>query len=636
MKQFLTRTKLTLGQITAVAYVFILLKQFYLPNVPLLTISFHVFTTTALVLLFSPSKQEDKLGVWTLIFDLIGYMVCAFLVAYYWMNIDRIQVRFDMIDPVLIGERIAFWVGIPLILEGVRRTTGWSLVLVVLGFIVYGSGYVNLPGFFNFSGFKVSEFIEITMLGTDGVFGVASDAMVNLVFYFILFGVIFSITGGGEVFIDLSLKLFGKFKGGAAKVAVFSSSLFGMVSGSAVANVTTTGVMTIPLMKRMGYSPEEAAAIEAVASTGGQLVPPIMGVGAFVMAELLGIPYSRIAISGIIPAIAFYISLFLSVDLLANKKNLALLDYEIIKQKSKMLKTKIHLLLGPITIIFFIFRGYSVPYSALFGSIIAILIPLARRNTWYPLKTIYLIVIDTARQMAKISVSVSAIGVIIAVAIQSGIALRFVIVLKNIGGHNLIISLFLAVLGCLVLGLGLPTLAAYVIAQVAFVPALTSLGVQPIAAHFFIFYYSVLAMITPPVCLASYTAAGIANANSNKTGYLGFTLALSSFFLPFGFVLNIALLGYGTILKILTSTFGIICSACSWSIALQGYLGRRLNLFTRALFVIDSIGIIFYPPLSLFWCLSVICFLILIIYYYFINFNAKNNPWKKMGKKILG
>lgn len=628
MMRFLTKTIMTLGQITGVVYVFMMLKQFYRPDAPLLTIPFHVFTTLALVLLFVPLRKEGKRQVWTMIFDLSGYAVCIFLVAYYWMNVERMQIRFELIDPVLIGERIAFWVGIPLILEGVRRTTGWSLVLVVLGFLVYGTGFVDLPGLLYFSGFRLIEYVEITMLGTEGVFGVASNAMVHMVFYFIMFGVVFSATRGGDLFIDLAQLLFGKFKGGAAKSAVISSALFGMISGSAVANVTSTGVMTIPLMRRTGYSAEQAAATEAVASTGGQLMPPIMGVAAFVMAELLGISYSRIAIAGFIPAIGFYIALFISVDLLARKSNIGSVDNELLKQKTHPLMPRIHLLLGPIALIVSIFLGYSISLSALLGVTVAAIIPVIRRNTWYPVKTIYSIIINTAKQMAKISVAVSAIGIIIAISIQSGLAIRFVVMLASIGGNNLLLSLFLVVLGCLVLGLGMPTVAAYIISAVIFVPALTRLGIQPLAAHFFVFYYSVLSMITPPVCIASYAAAGIADTNPNKTGFMAFFLALSMFFIPFGFVRDMALLGYGSTVKILIAGFGIICGTASWSIALQGWLGKKLNLLVRAFFTILCIIIIFEPTLSLAWWLGIISFVVLTLYHLLLRLLSKNSPIK--------
>lgn len=618
MQHSLNRIIKYLAQITGIIYVFIMLKQFYHPDAPMFAIPFHVFITTALVLLFFPfNKKEEERKTTTMLFDLLGFSICIFLAMYYWMNVERMQLRFEMIDPVFLGEKLAFWVGIPLILEGVRRTIGWSLLLVVLGFLIYGFGIIDLPGLLYFSGFKLNEYVEITMLGTEGVFGVASNAMITMVFYFILFGAVFSATRGGDLFIDLSLLVSGKFKGGAAKSAVIASALFGMISGSAVANVTSTGVLTIPLMKRTGYTAEQAAATEAVASSGGQIMPPIMGVAAFVMAELLGVPYSRIAIAGFIPAIGYYIAIFLSVDLLARKLNIGSVDYALLKQNTVPIIPRIHLLLSPIAIVLCIFMGYSVPFSALLGTAIAAMIPILRKNTWYPFKDIFKMIINTSKQMAKISVAVSAIGVIIAISIQSGLAIRFVTILADIGKDNLILSLFLIILGCLVLGLGLPTIAAYIIGGVIFVPAITRLGIQPLAAHFFVLYYSVLSLITPPVCIAAFAAAGIADANPNKTGFLAFGMGLTMFFIPFGFVQDMSLLGVGSTFRILMAGFGVLCATSSWAIALQGWLGGNLNILIRGIFTLLCFLIIFAKTLSIVWSASIFTFFVLTLFCFF-------------------
>lgn len=631
MQQFLTKTIMILGQITGVVYVLLLLKQFYRIDTQMFIIPFHVFTTLALVFLFIPMEKKDKRKIWTMLFDLFCYGVCIFLVVYYWMNVDRTQIRFEMIDPVFIGERIAFWVGIPLILEGIRRTSGWSLVLVVLSFLVYGFGFVKLPGILYFSGFKISDYVEITMLGTEGVFGVASTAMVTMVFFFILFGSFFEATGGGDMFMDISLLIFGKYKGGAAKTSVISSGLFGMISGSAVANVTTTGVITIPLMRRTGYSAEQAAATEAVASTGGQIMPPVMGIAAFVMAEILGIPYSKIASAAIIPALGYYTVVFVSVDLLARKLNIGSVENVLLKQKTQPFMPRIHLLLGPIAMIICLFLGYSVPFAALMATMTTAIAPLIRKNTWYPIKSIYSIIISTAKQMAKISVSVSGIGIIIALCIQTGLAIRFVNMLAIIGEGNLTLSLFLVILGVIILGMGMPTIAAYVIGAVIFVPALTKFGIEPLAAHFFVFYYSVLSMITPPVCLATFAAAALADSKVNKTGYLAFIMGLSAFFIPFGFVYDMTLLGRGSIGNILMASFGVLCASCSWAIAVQGWLGKNLNLFERAVFGILCIIIVFKPTLSFAWWVGNIVFILLSLYYLLPSLQSKNNTIKTTG-----
>ncbi|WP_394153585.1 TRAP transporter permease [Vibrio maritimus] len=615
MNTLVNRTTLGLKHLTAIIYVCMMFKQFFSPEQPMMIVPFHVFMTLGLVFLFKPLKIKDIENVATRLLDLAAYAVSMYLVWHYYNDVERLQLRFQGVDDVYLGETLAFWIGIPLLLEGVRRTAGWALVFIVAAFLVYGFGVVELPGWLYFSGFSSYDFIEITTLGTEGLFGVAANAMVTMVFFFVVFGVVFSNTGGGNVFIDLSLLASGRYAGGAAKSAIVASSLFGTVSGSAVANVTSTGVLTIPLMKRTGYSPEQAAATEAVASTGGQLMPPIMGVAAFVMADLLGIPYIDIAIAGIIPALGYYVALFISVDLLARKTNIGSVDYAELKATVEPLKPRIHLLIAPIAIISCLFAGYSVSMSAVVGIIAGMVVPLLRNGTRYHPKALYQMVIDSASQMASISVAVSVVGVIIAVSIQSGVAISFVSLLAEIGSGNLLLSLLLVIAGCLTLGMGLPTVAAYIISAVIFVPALTQLGIEPIAAHFFVLYYAVLSMITPPVCLAAFAAAGVSKSNPNRTGVVAFVLALVIFILPFGFVTDLTILGQGSLPMILAACFGVLCATSAWAIAIQGWLGRTLNSLIRVGYAMLCILIVSQTTLSPLWCLGVLVFIAVSLYF---------------------
>ena len=619
MESFVEKIRNKLFFVTGLFYVFFITKQFFSPDPPMLVVPIHVFLTISIVFLIFPIIVKSKNHLFYQVIDFSAYAFFLFLTYYYWINVERNQLRFEGIDPVLIGETLAFWVGIPLLLESVRRTTGWGLVCVVSVFLLYGFGVVELPGWLNFPGFSPTDYIEITMLGTEGIFGVASNAMVSMVFYFVLFGAVFSATGGGSVFIDLSLLLAGRFVGGAAKSAIVASSLFGTVSGAAVANVTSTGVLTIPLMKRTGYTPEQAAATEAVASTGGQLMPPIMGVAAFVMADLLGLPYATIALAGIIPALGYYGALFVSVDLLARKTQIGSVKYEDLKAKMKPLGPRSHLLIAPLIIVLGLFSGYSVSLSALSGTAAAVLLPFLRKSTRYPVRDLIKMALDCAKQMAVISVAVSAVGAIIAISIQSGVAISFVTLLAEVGSGNLLLSLFLVILGCIVLGMGLPTVAAYIISAVIFVPALGELGVDPLAAHFFVLYYSVLSMITPPVCLAAFAAAGIAKADANKTGLIALSLAMVIFVMPFGFVRDMALLGQGAIDSVIVACFGILCATTSWAIALQGWLGKRLNLLQRATFALLCIIIIYEPTMSPVWLSALAAFLILCTFLIYRN-----------------
>lgn len=588
-------------QVASLLYVCFLLKQFLAPDQPLLVLPVFAFSSIGLVYLWKPLTINDQQHWFTQMFDLICFALCVYIVTHYIFSTDRLQTRIEGVDPVMFGDLFAFGVGIPIMLEAVRRSGGMGLVSVLLLFLSYGFLGGHLPGWFYFSGFSINDFVEFTVLGTEGVFGVCTSAMVTFVFYFIFFGAAFSATGGGQIFIDLALALTGRLTGGAAKTAIVSSALFGTISGSALANVTSTGVLTIPLMKSSGYTPEQAGAVEAIASTGGQLMPPIMGVAAFVMADLLGIPYSEVAMAGVLPSLAFYIALFINVDLIARKRGIGGFDYKATMANMAPVRPRLHLLAGPIVLVLCLMCGYSASMSAMVGTVASLICPLLRVHTRYELKRFYTIFMDIARQMADVAVPVASVGIIIAVAIQSGLAIKFVALLAQMGSGNLYLSLLLVILGCLVLGLGLPTVAAYIISAVMFVPALTDLGLPRLAAHFFVMYYSVLSMVTPPVALAAFAASAIAKANPYKTGFTAFNIGFVIFILPFGFVNDTALLWQGPLPHIALAAFGIVCGTGAWAVALQGYLGGLLSMPVRIAFGVISFAIVFDPTLGLWW-----------------------------------
>lgn len=598
-------------QLGSLVYVAFLLKQFIAPDQPLLVLPVFAFASVGLVFLWRPLTLCGRKTWYTQLFDLACVLVCLYLVFHYLDSSYRLQTRIEGVDPIKFGDMFAFCVGIPVLLEAVRRTGGMGLVTILVLFLGYGFLGNKLPGWFNFNGFTLTDFVEFTVLGTEGIFGVCTSAMVTFVFYFIFFGAAFSATGGGQIFIDLALSLTGRLTGGSAKTAIVSSALFGTISGSALANVTSTGVLTIPLMKSSGYTPEQAGAVEAIASTGGQLMPPIMGVAAFVMADLLGVPYTRIVLAGILPSLAFYFALFINVDLIARKRGIAGFDYEATMKGMAPIRPRLHLLAGPIALILCLMLGYSASMAAMVGTIASLICPVLRVHSRYSLRRFYEIFLDIAKQLSDVTVPVAAVGIIIAVAIQSGLAIKFVALLASLGEGNLYLSLLLVILGCLVLGLGLPTVAAYIISAVMFVPALTNFGLPKLAAHFFVMYYSVLSMVTPPVALAAFAAAAIAKANAYRTGFTAFSIGLVIFILPFGFVRDMALLWEGSALHITIAAIGILCGTTAWAIALQGYLAGGLNLVERLLFTLISFTIVFEPTLTLGWNLSMVTFAVL-------------------------
>jgi len=590
------------GQQIALSLVYLafLLKQFFDPDPPLLAAPVHVFMALAVVYVFRPQEWSSAIGTGLMrLLDVAIVVACLLICWHFYRELERLETRLDWVDEVFFEDRAVFVVGTLIVLEGVRRTVGWSLLSVIALFLAYAFFGAWAPGWIGFSGFSLPDMTEIITMNTAGLFGVTARTAVNFVFYFVMFGAIFSATGGGKVFIDIAMLVTGRLKGGAAKASLVGSALFGTISGSAVANVTSTGVLTIPLMRRSGYNADQAAATEAIASTGGQLMPPIMGVSAFVMADILGVPYTRIALAGIIPALAFYFALFMIIDLRARRSGIGNVDPKSLKIDP--VAPRAHLLLSPAVLLTLLFIGYSAPFSAFYASVAALIVPMLRASTRYDLKRLFHIALEVPRQMANVSVPLAAVGIIMAVAMQSNLALKFVTQLAAIGGTNLYLSLLMVIIGCVIMGMGLPTVAAYIIGSVMFVPALVDLGVDRLAAHFFVMYYSVLSMVTPPVALCSYAAAGLAESDTTKTGLMAFGLGLVMFMIPLGFVNDITLLWSGTAFEIATAFIGMMIATLSWAVFIQNWFKVDLNILERLMFLVICFGLVLLPSHSLPW-----------------------------------
>lgn len=524
--------------------------------------------------------------------------------AYYIIEFDRLTSRMENVSPVF---TVDLWAGtalVLLLLEGARRAVGWILVGVLLVFIAYAFFGNLLPGWLSFRGFGLEPAIEITTMTTAGVLGITTSTSVDFVFYFILFGAFYGAIGGGQLFIDLAIRLAGRAVGGTAKTAVISSSLMGSISGSAVANVVSTGVFTIPLMKRCGMKDHQAAGVEAIASTGGQLMPPVMGVAAFIMAEMLNMPYSEIALAGLIPAVAFYLALLLVVDLSARRGGQRAMTAEEVAETEALLP-RIHLLLPPLVLIVALVMGYSAAYSAVAATLSCLVTPYLRKSTHVGLPAFIEGLREAPKQAAEVAVPIAAIGLVIAVAVQSNLALKFAGSLLSLAEGSIYASLALAMLGCIIMGMGLPTVAAYIIGAVLYVPAMQKLGLEPLAAHFFIFYYCVLSMVTPPVALASFAAAGVGNASAMKTSFSAFGLSLVAFFIPFGFVFDPAILWQGTAGQIALSAAGLMVSTALWAIAFGGWCGKPLAMGLRVVIGLAGLAAVIEPMGSQIWLLAV-------------------------------
>jgi TRAP transporter 4TM/12TM fusion protein len=569
----------------------------------------HICLALATVFLWWPLRRGAG-APWRAALDWILLAGTFAVLGYYYADFERLYTRMENIDEVLPRDLAFGTLALVLILECVRRVVGWSLLWVIAAFVAYGFLGRWFPGWLAFQGFDYPLFIEIMTMATHGILGVTTETSVDFVWYFILFGVVYSATGGGQLFIDSALRLVGRRAGGAAKAEIVASAMFGTISGSAVANVVATGIFTIPLMKRTGYSPEEAAAHEATASTGGQLMPPVMGIAAFVMAELLATPYARIALAGLIPAVAYYFALYMIVHLKAKHRGIGTLGEQDLAG-ARPIAPRAYLFLPPVLLIAILASDYSAITAAMAASVAALAICYLRPESRLGLRGWVDMIEEIAKQAAQVAVPIIAIGIIIAVAIQSNLALKFSTQLIELSGGTLLGAMLMIIVGCIVMGMGLPTVAAYIIGAILFVPALTKLGIDVLAAHFFVMYYCVLSMITPPVALASYAAAGLAKADSMKTGWLAFKLSLVLFLIPFAFAFDPALLWSGSPAWIALAFLSMMAATFAWAVFLEGYFTMPVSWPERIAFCATALLIIFAPTGHPAWWTGCAGFLVL-------------------------
>jgi TRAP transporter 4TM/12TM fusion protein len=460
-------------------------------------------------------------------------------------------------------------------------------------FLAYGFFGFFVPGYFGHEGYSLGRIVTMMYLTTEGLFGSAASAAATFVAMFIIFGTFLEKSGGSQVFIDFATAIGGRMRGGPAKVAVISSALTGSINGSPVANVTTTGTFTIPLMKKVGYKPHVAGAVEAVASSGGSILPPVMGAGAFVMAEMAGLQYSQIIIAAAIPAILYYLSIFFVVDFEAAKNNLKGLAKDEIPDIKETMKKGLLLLIPLAVLIYFLaIAKVSVSRSALYAILSILILSVFNPGGRIGFKTLIEILETSAKRMILVSVACAAAGLVVGIITLTGIGLKLSGVLLLVGQNSLFLSLLLVMAGTIVIGMGLPPTPAYIVFSVLAVPALMKLGVPLLAAHMFVFFFSCFAPITPPVSLASYTAAGIADAHPMKTGWTAFAFALPAFIIPFMFIYGPQLMAQGTPLEVfysfITASIGVIAFAS----ATVGWFIRDLQAYQRLMLLVGAFTLV--------------------------------------------
>ena len=472
--------------------------------------------------------------------------------------------------------------------------TGWALPIQSLVFITYGLFGRGMPGIFGHRGYTWVQLSNHFFANTEGIYGTSVGVAASYIFLFILFGAVMSKSGMGAFFNDLAMALAGHTKGGPAKVSVISSAFLGSINGSAVANVVTTGAFTIPLMKKTGYSREFAGAVEACSSVGGQALPPVMGAAAFIMAEILGVSYSVIIIHAAIPALLYYLGMLIQVHLRAGKMGLVGLPRDRLPKVKAVLRDKGHLLI-PIFLLLYLllFSGTTVVFSAVITIVSTIVIASLKKSTRMSVKDICDAFSDGAKQTVPVAMACACVGIIIGVISKTGFGLTMASSIIALGQESLLFTLFFSMVTCMILGMGVPSIPAYIITATIAAPALSKLGIPEMAAHLFAFYYAMFANLTPPVALAAFAAAGISGGDPMKTGFASVRLALAGFIVPFMFV-------YSPELMLIDTTLGegarVVIGACMGvlliGMAVEGYLFTRVPILLRIVAMVSAFCLI--------------------------------------------
>lgn len=481
-----------------------------------------------------------------------------------------------------------------LVLEASRRATGWALPILSIVFIIYGLFGRDFPGIFAHRGYNWMALSNHFFANTEGVYGTSVSVAASYIFLFILFGCVMNKCGMGLFFNDLALALAGWTKGGPAKVSVIASGFLGSINGSAIANVVTTGAFTIPLMKKIGYSAEFAGAVESSASVGGQLLPPIMGAAAFIMAEMLGVQYSSIIVWAAVPALLYYLGIMIQIQLRASKDGLVGLPREQLPKPMAVIKDKGHLFIPIFFLLYMLFfTSRTVINAAFYTILVTIVVAAMKKSTRMSVKDIFDALADSTKQTVSVAIACACVGIIIGVSSKTGFGLTIANTIIAIGESSLLFTLIFSMITCMILGMGLPSIPAYIITATIAAPALGKLGIPAPAAHMFSFYFAMFANITPPVALAAFAAAGLSGGDPMKTGVQSVKLSIAGFIVPYMFIYSPQLMLINTTFAeglwvTLTACLGVFLIAC----AVEGYVYAPINPLLRVLCTAGSLGLI--------------------------------------------
>jgi TRAP transporter 4TM/12TM fusion protein len=546
----------------------------------------HLLFTLILIFMVYPGSKEGS--------KIPGFILMATGVVpliYLFYNYDYFITRYPYVHPLSWAD---FIMGILLtltLLEGARRSIGLAMPVTAVAFILYAYIGPYLPGLLHHAGTSTETIIDQLYMTTEGIFGIPLGVSATYVILFVIFGAFLERSGGGQFFMDLAAAVTGRSRGGPGKIAVVASSLFGTISGSAVANVMVTGQFTIPMMKRTGFQPHFAGAVEATASTGGQIMPPVMGAAAFVMAEFTGTPYLTVCKHALIPAMLYYISVFMAIHFEALRTNLRGMAEEA-PRLAAVLLSKGHLLVPVAVIIYLMFAGYTPMYASIFSIFSVIILANLKRETRMKLMKVLGALEEGAKGTLSVAVACACAGIVIGVINLTGLGLKFTSFVLFLAGNSLAPALLFTMAAGIILGMGLPTTAAYIVMAALLVPALIKLGIPEMAAHMFAFYYAIISAITPPVALAVYAGAGLAGSNMWKTGWAAVRIGAPGFIIPFMFAYSPSLLLIGppstAFLSVATATVGVVMLAGG----MIGWFLKGTNAYERLFLLAGAILLI--------------------------------------------
>ncbi|MCI7403509.1 MAG: TRAP transporter permease [Pyramidobacter sp.] len=558
------------------------------------------FAISLAFIIYPTTKKSSRRRINPL--DVIFALTFLTVIMYFIGNFKALQLRageYTTLDTVMAG------LGVFLVLLACWRVVGPPIVIIASCFMLYGlmgaRGFfaVQMPGFLAQRGYQLPRIITHLFITTEGVIGNPIGVCSTYIFLFILFGSCLEKTGIGQFFIDLANALAGWTVGGPAKVAVLSSALQGTVSGSSVANTVSTGSFTIPLMKSLGYEPEFAGAVEAAASTGGQIMPPVMGSAAFLIAESVGIPYSQLMLVALIPALLYFSGIWIMVDFEARRKGLKGLPREKLPPAKPLLLQKGHLVLPLAAIIYFMLSGFTITRSALWGIMIAALVPFLKKSTWVSPKQILEALPLAARNIVSVATACATAGIIVGMVTLTGLGQRIGGGMFQVVGGNVFLGLMCAMITSLVLGMGVSTTSNYIITSTVAAPILIHLGIPLLAAHMFCFYFGIIADITPPVALAAYAGSAIAKGNPFRTGVNASKLAIAAFLVPYMFALDPKLIMIdGTFLEALPMIATALVGLFGIGGGLIGYINAPIESYRRLLMIAGGLGLLIPGTIS--------------------------------------